>query len=85
MGYVKSVKPVSDYLYECSTENRAFDWNQVLIDAGYFKVEVGSNRQLYEVHRWCQENVPGPHYVWLNKNFYFTRHHDAMMFALRWL
>jgi hypothetical protein len=85
MGHAKSIKPVSDYVYELSTENRAFNWDKILLDAGYFKVELNSTNNWKSIHTWCQKNIPSSDYVWVGLNFYFTCHKDAIVFALKWI
>lgn len=89
MGRTAGMIPVRDFTdaydnnHKLDTKTDCFDWDKILTEEGYHVVSVPGHNWA-DMHRWCQDNVDPRNYVWVGFNFYFTRHNDAVLFALKW-
>lgn len=55
---------------------------QRLLDLGYHRVNVGSNRHFHLDHEWLMVHIGWENYNWCGTDIWFNRHEDAIWFSL---
>lgn len=78
-----------DYLYEKARDRQLdqeweeYQRGQALIAAGWTAVSVTDETDIDFDYSWWRKNIEGEYRI-LNKNVYFQRREDAVLFEMTW-
>lgn len=83
--------PIKEFIAEVKREKGFLNnftptilWTEQFQAAGYYHAQPGDLQHWPDIHEWCEETFGKDHYAWNGGNFWFEKHEDAVMFALRW-